>query len=68
VVRRDQTKRREEVDARNDIMPDDHILKVYKDPFIMNVDDLLISHLLCLRLPIGPRRYFRQDFPTYSRT
>lgn len=38
-----------------------------KNTFIMNVDDLLISDWYCLRLPIFSRRYFRHNFPTYSR-
>lgn len=38
-----------------------------RNTFIGIVDYLLISYPHCLRLPIYPRRYFRRNFPTYSR-
>lgn len=38
-----------------------------RNTFIGNVDYLLISYLHYLRLPIYSRRYFRRNFPTYSR-
>lgn len=38
-----------------------------RNTFIGNVDYLLVSYPYCLRLPIYSRRYFRRNFPTYSR-